>query len=129
MSFRKRSTGTLTSASDGTASSDVGLSAPYARVHRVRVSKGTAAPAATLDVTIEDDDGNVIFTATNIDVGTDPHDRYVEVEESKVVDTAGEAAAADSQGFAGPIAKSPITIDVTGAGSAKNLVVDVFVEA
>jgi hypothetical protein len=113
---------TTDGAGDGVGTLNIGSA--YRRITRVRITEATTA---TADFTVVDADGKAIFTATGVD-DSPAYDKYIVAAEGDVIDTGGEAAAADSAVSIAPIAKSPLTITVANGGDTKTHVFAVYSE-
>jgi hypothetical protein len=117
MTVKKRTTGAVS------AATDVGLGASYGLVRRVDV---TASADTSVSLTITDENGDTVAIIASGDYTTRTS-FYIVPAEARVFDTAGEAAAADSDVSAPVVARSPLTVTPSGLGSG-TVTVDVYVE-
>lgn len=136
---RRRTTITMAAA---TASKDLGLGAPFARLIRVEIKGDDANVNDATTFSLTDDEGRLVLTA--VDVGDAGRDDSTTKRTSQSFSTVGEAytlvndealnllssgaVATDNVGGGPVIAKSPVTIGVASGTSGDVFEVTIYAE-
>jgi hypothetical protein len=147
MAIKKRTatlvTGTTGAPSTGEADIELGLGAAYARVFKVEVKGDDANVDSNAQFAITDADGREILVATAIDGGTDDSTAlkteqsystvgvgfYLTAIETDIKNGEDGVSYSETEGlFAAPLARSPVTINITAGTDGDEHRVHLFVE-